>query len=98
MQFKRSIIIRRFILKSCTVYGNVGSTSVTKSGTVTGTKDIGNPAYSAAIGTLTIAINTTTLRTLDETLAAVELGGLDNGTVRIPMDRKYQAVLIYTEF
>jgi hypothetical protein len=63
----------------CSVNGNVGGTSVTNGGTVTGTTDIGNPAYGAAIGALTLAINTTTLRTPDATFAAVELGGLNLG-------------------
>ena len=63
----------------CTVNGNVGGTSVTNGGTVNGTTDVGNSAYGAAIGALTLAINTTTLRTPDATFAAVELGGLNLG-------------------
>jgi hypothetical protein len=64
---------------TCTVNGNVGGTTVTNGGTVTGTTDVGNTAYSAAIGALTLAINTTTLRTPNVTLAAMELGGLNLG-------------------
>lgn len=63
----------------CTVNGNVGGTSVTNGGTVTGTTDAGTPAYGAAIGALTLAINTTTLRIPEATFADVELGGLNLG-------------------
>jgi len=72
------------IAGTCTVTGNVGGTAVTNNGSVSGTTDVGNPAYDAAISALNSAINTLAARTniigtTGNTLVGVGLDGLNLG-------------------
>lgn len=63
----------------CTVMGNVGGTSVTNGGTVTGTTDINNAAVTTALDDLAAAKNDLAGRTPDDATLAVELAGLNLG-------------------
>ncbi len=65
------------ISAGCTADGNVGGTSVTNGGTVTGTTDVNNAAVTTALGDLTTAKNGLAARTPDDATLAVELGGLN---------------------
>jgi hypothetical protein len=63
----------------CTVTGNVGGTSVTNGGTVTGTTDVANSAVNTALNDLTAAIANINARAPNTSLVTVELSGLTLG-------------------
>jgi Ice-binding-like/Secretion system C-terminal sorting domain len=61
---------------SCTVHGNVGGNTISNLGTVTGTSDTANSAFTTAVTNLNTAFAQLLSRPVDSTFAPVDLGGM----------------------
>jgi len=61
---------------SCTVHGNVGGGTISNGGTVTGTSDTANGAWTAGKAALNTAFAELLSRAVDSTFTPVDLGGM----------------------